>query len=174
MTVVAKTKTLSVDQAARRIGRKPETVRRWIRHGALPAQRQGQQYIIHESALKQFERLHSSPTGQTPRIRLGTPRPARRTPARPTEPSAPTVPAVGPLTEYVRAAMGKAIFKPLDGEGIWGEIPGLPGPWANAPTEAECRAELQSVLEDWILVGVALHQPIPPIDGLEIRVGQVT
>lgn len=83
------------------------------------------------------------------------------------------LPVTGTLTEYIRAAMARAQYRSLDEEGIWGEIPGLQGVWANADTVDECRAELQSVLEDWILVGIARQHPIPPIDGVEIRIGQV-
>ena len=86
----------------------------------------------------------------------------------------PSLPAVGPFTEYVRAAMLRATFKPLEDGTVWGEIPGLQGLWANADTIEECRAELQSVLEDWVLVGIALHHAIPPVDGIELRVGQAT
>jgi excisionase family DNA binding protein len=40
--------TLTVPQAARRIGRNPETIRRWIREGRLNSTRVGTQYLIEE------------------------------------------------------------------------------------------------------------------------------
>jgi excisionase family DNA binding protein len=43
--------TLTVPEAARRIGRNPETVRRWIREGKLPATKVGTQHVIEESDL---------------------------------------------------------------------------------------------------------------------------
>lgn len=43
--------TLTVPQAARRVRRNPETVRRWIREGRLPAIRIGTQHIIDERDL---------------------------------------------------------------------------------------------------------------------------
>ena len=82
------------------------------------------------------------------------------------------IPAVGPLTEYIRAAMARAKYKSLDEEGIWGEIPDLQGVWANAPTQPECAVELQSVLEDWLLLSLIRGHPIPSIDGLELRPDQ--
>ena len=82
------------------------------------------------------------------------------------------LPTVGPFTEYIWAAMRHATFKPLEDGTIWGEIAGLQGVWANAASVDACRMELQSVLEDWIMVGIALHHPIPPVDGIELRVGQ--
>ena len=42
---------LTVPQAARRIGRNPETVRRWIREGKLTAHKVGTQHIIEERDL---------------------------------------------------------------------------------------------------------------------------
>jgi excisionase family DNA binding protein len=42
---------LTVPQAARRIGRDPETIRRWIRSGRLRAQKVGTQHVIEEADL---------------------------------------------------------------------------------------------------------------------------
>jgi excisionase family DNA binding protein len=44
-------KTLTVPEAARRIGRNPETVRRWIREGRLQASKVGTQHVIEERDL---------------------------------------------------------------------------------------------------------------------------
>jgi excisionase family DNA binding protein len=40
--------TLTVPEAARRTGRNPETIRRWIREGKLAASRIGTQHFIYE------------------------------------------------------------------------------------------------------------------------------
>lgn len=45
---------LTVPEAARRVGRNPETIRRWIRQGRLPSQRIGTQFIIDEEDLDQL------------------------------------------------------------------------------------------------------------------------
>lgn len=75
------------------------------------------------------------------------------------------------LTEYIQAAMAKAHYEILEeGEGYFGEIPELEGLWANADTLEGCRAELQSALESWILVGVWMHHQIPVIDGIDLNV----
>ena len=42
---------LTVPEAARRTGKNPETIRRWIREGRLAAQKVGTQHIIDEAAL---------------------------------------------------------------------------------------------------------------------------
>jgi excisionase family DNA binding protein len=46
---------LTVPEAARRVGRNPETVRRWIREGKLAAHKVGTQHVIDEDALAAFE-----------------------------------------------------------------------------------------------------------------------
>jgi excisionase family DNA binding protein len=43
---------LTVPEAARRTGRNPETIRRWIREGRLPARKVGTQHVIEESDLR--------------------------------------------------------------------------------------------------------------------------
>ena len=42
---------LTVPQAAERVGRDPETIRRWIRSGKLPARKIGTQHVIEEQHL---------------------------------------------------------------------------------------------------------------------------
>jgi excisionase family DNA binding protein len=43
--------TLTVPEAARRVGRNPETVRRWIREGKLTSRKVGTQHLIEEQDL---------------------------------------------------------------------------------------------------------------------------
>jgi excisionase family DNA binding protein len=42
---------ITVPEAARRSGRNPETIRRWIREGRLPATKVGTQHILDEKDL---------------------------------------------------------------------------------------------------------------------------
>lgn len=42
---------ITVPEAARRTGKNPETIRRWIREGKLPARKVGTQHIIEEEDL---------------------------------------------------------------------------------------------------------------------------
>ncbi len=78
------------------------------------------------------------------------------------------------LTAYIRAAMDRATIRYLAEDGCYyGEIPGLEGVWADGPTPEACRATLQEVLEEWIVVSLAHHLPIPPIDGLTLAVRKV-
>lgn len=43
---------LTVPEAARRVGRNPETIRRWIRAGRLRARKVGTQHVIEEGDLE--------------------------------------------------------------------------------------------------------------------------
>lgn len=44
---------LTVPEAAKRTGRDPETIRRWIRSGKLPSERVGTQHLVREEDLDQ-------------------------------------------------------------------------------------------------------------------------
>ena len=52
---------LTVPEAARRVNRDPETVRRWIRSGKLRARKIGTQHVIEEDDLFEFEPTESFP-----------------------------------------------------------------------------------------------------------------
>lgn len=61
---------LTVPQAAERASRNPETIRRWIRAGRLPAQKVGTQHVIDERDLnalldQEYEMLPLPPDLQT-------------------------------------------------------------------------------------------------------------
>jgi predicted RNase H-like HicB family nuclease len=77
------------------------------------------------------------------------------------------------LIAYIQAAMRQATYELLEDGTYYGEIPNFHGVWANEAALEACREELQSVLEDWILVRVADHLPLPIVDGLEIAIKEV-
>ena len=75
------------------------------------------------------------------------------------------------LTEYISAAMHKAKYEILtDDNSFYGEIPGFAGLYANADTLEKCREELESSLEDWLLVSIHKNLPIPAIKGIDLNV----
>ena len=56
---------------------------------------------------------------------------------------------------------------------FYGEIPDFDGVYANAETPEDCREELEEVLEEWILLRVSQHLPLPIVDGLELTIKQM-
>jgi predicted RNase H-like HicB family nuclease len=77
------------------------------------------------------------------------------------------------IFEYIQKALKKAEYKRLDNGTWFSEIPGFQGVWANAKTVEECRYELQEVLEEWLVFKIRDRDPIPEIEGVEIRVKEV-
>ena len=67
------------------------------------------------------------------------------------------------LTRYIQEAMKRARYKVLDGGTYFGQIAGLNGVWANERTMDECRAVLQEVLEEWLVLKIRDNDPIPRI-----------
>ena len=75
------------------------------------------------------------------------------------------------LTEYLEAAMRRANYEILpDDNTFYGEIPGFDGVYANSDNLETCRSELKEVLEEWILLSISHHLPLPIIDGIELKV----
>jgi len=71
------------------------------------------------------------------------------------------------LTEFIATQLKKARYKLLKDGGYFGEIPGLEGVWASKKTLENCREELRSTLEDWMLFKLKDGDTIP---GLRIGV----
>jgi hypothetical protein len=69
------------------------------------------------------------------------------------------------ITDYIREAMSSAPYEHIveeDGNvSIFGSIPDLPGVWCSELTYPDCQRELQSTLEDWLLLGLRLGHPLP-------------
>jgi predicted RNase H-like HicB family nuclease len=73
------------------------------------------------------------------------------------------------LSRYIQAAMNRARYELLEDGTFYGEIPPCPGVYANAKTLEACRAELQEVLEGWIVLGLRLGHEIPPIGRVKLE-----
>lgn len=79
------------------------------------------------------------------------------------------------IVEYVQAALRHAKFETIPEEGtVFATIPGFPGVWANAETIEACREELAEVLEGWLLLGLANHDELPVVDGIDLNVRRAT
>ena len=65
------------------------------------------------------------------------------------------------IFEYCQKAIERAEYKKLD-DGTWyAEVPGFKGVWANAETVEDCRKELISVLEEWIVLKLRDGDAVP-------------
>jgi predicted RNase H-like HicB family nuclease len=68
------------------------------------------------------------------------------------------------LTEYIERAMRKAKYKKLADGTYCGTIRPCPGAIAFGKTLRECKREMRSVLEDWLLVKLRHGDPLPVIE----------
>jgi len=73
------------------------------------------------------------------------------------------------LYKYIETAMSEAIYEEIDHGEYAGKIPCCWGVIAFAPTLEECKKELLSVLEDWILVGLRYGHPLPIVGGIDLN-----
>ena len=77
------------------------------------------------------------------------------------------------IFEYCKKALEKADYRVLD-DGTWfAEISGFRGVWANGTTVEECREELITVLEEWIILKLSDREPIPEIEGIKMKITKV-
>ena len=73
------------------------------------------------------------------------------------------------LTGYIDMALARAEYDKLEDGTFSGRIPGCKGVIAFGKTLRECESELQSTLEDWVLVGLKLRHPLPVIDQYDLN-----
>jgi len=73
------------------------------------------------------------------------------------------------LTGYIDSALSYAEYDKLEDGSFSGRIPVCKGVIAFGKSLRECENELQSTLEDWILVGLKLNHQLPIIDGLDLN-----
>ncbi len=73
------------------------------------------------------------------------------------------------LTRYIQTAMHQAVYELLDDGTFYGEIPTCLGVLSNAATLEACREELQSTLEEWLILGLRLGHPLPVLDGINLN-----
>ena len=73
------------------------------------------------------------------------------------------------LSDYVTESLALATYEKLDDGTYAGRIPECIGVIAFGATLRECEDNLRSTLEDWILVGLKLNQPLPCIAGIDLN-----
>ncbi len=72
------------------------------------------------------------------------------------------------LITYIHSAMRLAKYEILEDGQYYGEIPGFNGVWAQADNLEACREELQSALEDWLVLGLRMGHKLPVVDGIQL------
>lgn len=72
------------------------------------------------------------------------------------------------LITYIQNAMRLAKYEILEDGQYYGEIPGFQGVWAQAENLEDCRENLQSVLEDWLVLGLHLGHKLPIVSGIQL------
>ncbi len=65
------------------------------------------------------------------------------------------------LSDYIDSAVARAEYAKLEDGTFSGRIPDCEGVMAFGSTPRECETELQSTLEDWVLVGLKLGHELP-------------
>ena len=67
------------------------------------------------------------------------------------------------FAEYIAAALEQAEYEIIDDpEPYYAHVPGLQGVWATGKTFEECRKELISTIDGWIVLGLRMGQTIQP------------
>jgi predicted RNase H-like HicB family nuclease len=69
---------------------------------------------------------------------------------------------------YIESALDQADYETLEDGSYAGSIPACPGVIAFANSLRECERDLQSVLEDWLLLGLKLGHALPVIGGINL------
>jgi predicted RNase H-like HicB family nuclease len=73
------------------------------------------------------------------------------------------------LTGYIESGLSKAEYDKFEDDTFSGRIPGCKGVIAFANSLRECESELQTTLEDWVLVDLKLGPRLPVIDGYDLN-----
>lgn len=73
------------------------------------------------------------------------------------------------LSDYVGQGMAQAVFDKLEDGTFSGRIPACQGVLAFGSSLRECEDELQSTLEDWILLGLRMGHHLPVLGGIDLN-----
>lgn len=72
--------------------------------------------------------------------------------------------------DYIREAMALAKYEPIENGRFFGTVPPLTGLWAEDATLEACREELQSTLEDWIMIKMRFgDKDFPVLNGIDLN-----
>jgi predicted RNase H-like HicB family nuclease len=71
------------------------------------------------------------------------------------------------LIDYIQHALRHARYELMENGRFYGYIPNCLGTWGEGASLEECRDQLQSVLEDWLMIALRFGDPLPVIDGID-------
>lgn len=75
------------------------------------------------------------------------------------------------LLDYLTAALESAHYELIeDDEPFYGSVPSLEGVWATGASLEECRKNLSSAIEDWVLFSVRMGAPLPTVSGVSLAI----
>ena len=78
------------------------------------------------------------------------------------------------IRSYLDNALRRARYTQLEDGTYCAEVPSLRGVIATGTTVEACREDLESVIEEWILVRVANGLAVPTLDGVKIRISKAS
>ena len=73
------------------------------------------------------------------------------------------------LIEYINKAMSKAVYDKLEDGSFSGKIPQCPGVVAFGETLYQCRQELISSLEGWLIVKIRHGDRLPVVGRINLN-----
>jgi predicted RNase H-like HicB family nuclease len=79
------------------------------------------------------------------------------------------MPVTKVLSGYIEMAMAQAVYDKLEDGTYSGHIPPCPGVLAFAGSLRQCEQELQSTLEDWILLGLKMGHDLPILANINLN-----
>jgi predicted RNase H-like HicB family nuclease len=71
-------------------------------------------------------------------------------------------------TPYIQNAMRLAKYEILEDGKFYGEIPGFEGVWAQSGNLGTCHEELQSALEDLLVLGLRMGHKLAVVAGIHL------
>jgi predicted RNase H-like HicB family nuclease len=74
------------------------------------------------------------------------------------------------ITKYIAKALARAVYEPIEKGAFGATVRGLRGVLATGFSVEQCRQNLAEVVEEWLLVRVAQHLPIPRLGGVTVRI----
>ena len=73
------------------------------------------------------------------------------------------------LSDYIDRALAQAVYEKLEDGTYAGKITACIGVLAFGKRLRECEEELQSTLEDWVLVGLKKDHELPVIEDIDLN-----